>query len=41
MASVLQSLRRAIDTRDLEALSNLNRRWVENAHRAGVVSAST
>ena len=41
MASVLQSLRRAIDTRDLEALSNLNRRWVENAHRAGVVSVST
>jgi FlaA1/EpsC-like NDP-sugar epimerase len=41
MASVLQSLRRAIEARDLEALSNLNRRWVENAHRAGVVSAST
>lgn len=30
MASVMQSLRRAIDCRDLEAMSGLLQRWVEN-----------
>lgn len=31
MAAVLQSLRRAIDTRDLDSMSSLLRRWIETA----------
>ena len=41
MASVLQSLRRAIDARDLEAMSNLLERWVENARTLDMASAKT
>jgi FlaA1/EpsC-like NDP-sugar epimerase len=41
MASVLQALRRAIDARDIEAISSLIRRWVENAQTLDAASAKT
>lgn len=38
MASVLQTLRRAVDTRDIDAMSGLLRRWVENPRPLDVAS---
>ncbi len=41
MASVLQTLRRALDARDIETMSGLLGRWVENARQLDAASGDT
>lgn len=41
MANVLKSLRRAVDTRDIEATTNLLRRWVEGGQPLDAASGET
>jgi FlaA1/EpsC-like NDP-sugar epimerase len=41
MASVLQTLRRALDARDVETMSGLLGRWVENARQLDAASGDT
>jgi len=41
MASVLQTLRRAVDARDIDAMSGLLRRWVENGRTLDVASGDS